>query len=143
VKFTNDGGFVTLRGTCVARADVGRISASRAGRSPSSADHAFAEFLQIRVTDSGIGIPPERLMHLFEPFSQIDSGLSRRFEGTGLGLVIVKRLAELHGGAVAVESTVGEGSCFTIWLPFRPVGDVPPTPALVSGAGGALPWRQF
>ena len=49
----------------------------------------------------------------------IDSGLSRKFEGTGLGLAMVKLLAELHGGVVAVQSAVGEGSCFTVWLPLR------------------------
>ena len=69
--------------------------------------------------DRGIGISPEGLECLFEPFSQIDSRLARTFEGTGLGLALVKRLAELHGGAVAVESAVGEGSCFTVWLPLR------------------------
>ena len=63
--------------------------------------------------------PPEGLEHLFKPFSQIDSGLARKFEGTGLGLAMVKLLAELHGGTVAVESAVGEGSCFTVWLPLR------------------------
>ena len=78
----------------------------------------FDEFLRITVTDSGIGISPEGLEHLFKPFSQIDSGLSRKFEGTGLGLAMVKLLAELHGGAVAVESAVDEGSRFTVWLPF-------------------------
>src|SRR6202011_6402903 len=82
-------------------------------------DSEFAEFLKITVTDSGIGISPEGLNHLYKPFSQIDSGLARRFEGTGLGLAMVKLLAELHGGVVAVESAVGEGSCFTVWLPFR------------------------
>ena len=56
---------------------------------------------------------------MFQPFSQIDSGLARKFEGTGLGLSMVKQLAWLHGGAVAVESAVGEGSCFTVWLPLR------------------------
>ena len=59
------------------------------------------------------------LERLFQPFSQIDSGLARKFEGAGLGLAMVKRLAELHGGTVAVESAVGEGSCFTVWLPLR------------------------
>ena len=77
------------------------------------------QFLKISVTDSGIGISPEGLEHLFKPFSQIDSGLARRFEGTGLGLAMVKLLAELHGGAVAMESAVGEGSRFTVWLPLR------------------------
>ena len=86
------------------------------------ADSAFADFLEIRVTDSGIGIPPEALEQLFRPFSQIDSGLARKFEGTGLGLAMVKLLAELHGGSVAVESAVGEGSCFTVWLPLRSRG---------------------
>ena len=71
------------------------------------------------VTDSGIGISPEGIEHLFRPFSQIDSGLARRFDGTGLGLAMVKLLAELHGGTVAVESAVNEGSRFTVWLPLR------------------------
>jgi CheY-like chemotaxis protein len=77
------------------------------------------EFLEISVTDSGIGIAPEGFEHLFKPFSQIDSGLARKFEGTGLGLAMVKLLAELHGGAVAVASEVGHGSRFTVWLPLR------------------------
>jgi CheY-like chemotaxis protein len=67
---------------------------------------------------------------LFKPFSQIDSGLARRFEGTGLGLAMVKLLAELHGGAVAVESAVGEGSCFTVWLPIRAAGQEAPAKVL-------------
>jgi DNA-binding response OmpR family regulator len=56
---------------------------------------------------------------LFQPFNQIDGGLARKFEGTGLGLAMIKLLAELHGGRVAVESAADEGSCFTVWLPFR------------------------
>ena len=83
------------------------------------ADNEFAEFLKISVTDRGIGISPVGLEHLFTPFSQIDSGLARKFEGTGLGLAMVKLLAELHGGTVAAESAVGEGSRFTVWLPLR------------------------
>src|SRR6202011_580782 len=92
-------------------------------------DSEFAEFLKITVTDSGIGISPEGLNHLYKPFSQIDSGLARKFEGTGLGLVMVKLLAELHGGAVAVQSAVGEASSFTVWLPIRVLGDGAVTPA--------------
>jgi signal transduction histidine kinase len=81
------------------------------------------------VKDDGIGISREGLEQLFRPFSQIDSGLARKFEGTGLGLAMVKLLAELHGGAVAVESAVGEGSLFTIWLPLRsPGGSALPRP---------------
>src|SRR6185503_10757485 len=89
------------------------------GRSFPLADNEFADFFKIDVTDSGIGISPEGLEQLFKPFSQIDRGLARRFEGTGLGLAMVKLLAELHGGAVAVESAEGAGSCFTVWLPLR------------------------
>jgi signal transduction histidine kinase/HAMP domain-containing protein/CheY-like chemotaxis protein len=119
VKFTEEGGQVTLHAGRVPRAEVGRLCGSWTGSSFPLADSEYEEFLKISVTDSGIGISPEELEHLFQPFSQIDSGLSRKFEGTGLGLAMVKLLAELHGGAVAVESAVGEGSCFTVWLPFR------------------------
>ena len=119
VKFTVEGGQVNLRVDRVSRAEVGRLSGSWAGRSFPLADNEFAEFLKISVTDSGIGISPEALQHLFKPFSQIDSGLARKYEGTGLGLAMVKLLAELHGGAVAVESEVDKGSCFTVWLPLR------------------------
>src|SRR5215210_1550598 len=120
VKFTSDKGEVTLRASRVAREDVGQISDSSIGRSFPVAGNEFTDFLRITVTDSGIGISPEGLERLYKPFSQIDSGLARKFEGTGLGLAMVKLLADLHGGAVAVESEVGKGSSFTVWLPFRP-----------------------
>ena len=119
VKFTNERGQVTLRAGRVPRAEAGQVSGVRTSRTFPVADNDFAEFLEISVTDNGIGISPEGLAHLFSPFSQIDSGLARKFEGTGLGLAMVKLLAELHGGSVAVESAVGEGSCFTVWLPLR------------------------
>jgi PAS domain S-box-containing protein len=119
VKFSADGGAVTLRANRVPRADVGLLTSNWIGRSFPLAENEFGEFLRISVTDRGIGISPDGLDHLFQPFSQIDSGLGRRFEGTGLGLAMIKLLAELHGGAVAVESAVDEGSCFTVWLPIR------------------------
>jgi PAS domain S-box-containing protein len=146
VKFTHDGGQVTLRAGRVPRAEVGRRSGARTARSFPLADSEFAEFLEISVTDSGIGISPEGLAHLFTPFSQIDSGLARKFEGTGLGLAMVKLLAELHGGVVAVESAVGQGSCFTVWLPLRapeegalaPVKAVAPPIEALARTGTAL-----
>jgi len=70
------------------------------------------------VIDNGIGIAHEDLKTLFTPFTQIDSSLSRQYEGTGLGLVIVYKLTELHGGSVMVESEPGKGSRFTIILPW-------------------------
>jgi PAS domain S-box-containing protein len=121
VKFTVDGGQVTLRAVRVTRREVGELSGPRTSRTFPLADSNFANFLKISVTDSGIGITADGLQRLFRPFSQIDSGLARKFEGTGLGLAMVKLLAELHGGAVAVESAVGQGSCFSVWLPFRPI----------------------
>jgi signal transduction histidine kinase len=119
VKFTNEGGKVILRADRVPRVEVGQLYGPWTGRTFPVADSEFREFLEISVTDNGIGISPEGLERLFTPFSQIDSGLARQFEGTGLGLAMVKRLAELHGGTVSVESAVGEGSCFTVWLPLR------------------------
>jgi PAS domain S-box-containing protein len=118
-KFTPEGGRVTLRARRVPRAAVGQAAGPWAGRYFPYTDDTFADFLEIRVTDSGIGILPDALLRLFRPFSQIDSGLSRKFEGTGLGLAMVKQLAELHGGSVAAESAAGQGSCFTVWLPLR------------------------
>ncbi len=139
VKFTSDGGKVTLRASLVTAADVGRLSGARTSRTFPLADHSFAEFLEISVTDSGIGISTEGLDRLFTPFSQIDSGLARKFEGTGLGLALVKLLAELHGGTIAVESAVGEGSCFRVWLPVRALGDAPKASTSASSGRRAEP----
>ncbi len=72
--------------------------------------------LVVDVKDSGIGIPPDKLAGLFQPFAQADSSMARRFGGTGLGLTISRRLAQLLGGDVVVSSTVGQGSCFTFTM---------------------------
>jgi PAS domain S-box-containing protein len=119
VKFSAEGGKVTLSAHVVPRSRVGRLSGARSGRSCPVADSDFTDFLELNVTDNGIGISEDGLEKLFQPFSQIDSGLARKFEGTGLGLAMVKLLAELHGGSVAAESALGEGSGFTVWLPLR------------------------
>ena len=131
VKFTVDGGQVKLTVSKVPRSEVGRVDGAWNSRNFPVPDNNFANFLRISVTDTGIGISAEGLEHLFNPFSQIDSGLARKFAGTGLGLVLLKNLAELHGGSVATESIVGEGSRFTVWLPLRPPKSAGPTAAKV------------
>ncbi|MEX1159156.1 MAG: ATP-binding protein [Thermomicrobiales bacterium] len=72
---------------------------------------------ELTVSDTGIGIPPEHLAHIFERFYRVDTSRSRALGGTGLGLSIVRQIAEAHGGQVRVRSTVGEGSTFTVALP--------------------------
>jgi len=133
VKFTPEGGHVMLRAGRVLRQDVGRSVGHHQGRTfPLTANVECDDFLRLRVVDTGIGISPTGIEQLFKPFSQIDSGLSRKFEGTGLGLAMVKLLAELHGGTVAVQSSLNEGSCFTVWLPL------PSQPTIVNAQARGL-----
>ncbi|MDA8432278.1 MAG: PAS domain S-box protein, partial [Nitrospiraceae bacterium] len=101
VKFTPPGGSVSVT----------------ASKTP-PAEHA-GEFLEISVSDTGIGISDDDVEKLFQPFEQLDSSMARRYEGTGLGLVMVKKLTELHGGSVEVRSEEGKGSTFVARLPFR------------------------
>jgi PAS domain S-box-containing protein len=141
VKFTSEGGLVALHASRVPRSRVGASSGTWPSRDfplPEGEEHA--EFLQISVRDNGIGISPDGLERLFTPFSQIDSGLARRFEGTGLGLAMVKLLAELHGGTVTVESAVGQGSRFTVWLPLRSpkAAPAPPMPTPVAAMDAVM-----
>ena len=73
--------------------------------------------LELEVTDSGIGMTPEELTLIFEPFKQVDNAYTKRFAGTGLGLSITKREVELLLGEIIVESTPGRGSKFIIRIP--------------------------
>jgi PAS domain S-box-containing protein len=121
VKFTPENGRVTISARRVARGEVGLSAAgSRAFELPASDTPEFAE---ISVADTGIGIARENLDRLFEPFVQIDSSLARQHHGTGLGLALVRRLAELHGGTVGIASTPGHGTAVSVWLPLLPVAD--------------------
>lgn len=99
VKFTPNGGHVTLSVTT----------------DPS------AQLIHLAVQDTGPGIAPADQARLFQPFIQVDSQLSRQHEGSGLGLALVKRFAEQHGGTVRLDSTgiPGQGCCFTISLPLQ------------------------
>ncbi|BAY22903.1 two-component hybrid sensor and regulator [Calothrix sp. NIES-2100] len=103
IKFTPNGGQVTLDVTVQNSSEL-------------LDTHSWILF---SVTDTGIGIAPADQARLFQPFVQIDSSLNRKYEGTGLGLVLVKRIIELHGGNVSLRSELGQGSCFTVSLPYN------------------------
>jgi signal transduction histidine kinase/CheY-like chemotaxis protein len=115
VKFTEEGGQITLEVALIApREDL----------------QDMQNYLQISITDTGIGISPENINKLFQPFIQVDSALNRKYEGTGLGLALVKQIVELHGGNVGLTSELGVGSCFTISLPY--VNNVTPPPPVIT-----------
>ncbi|MBD2355325.1 PAS domain-containing protein [Tolypothrix sp. FACHB-123] len=101
IKFTPNGGRVSLH---VKVQNFGEV-----------ADNMT--WILFSVSDTGIGIAPADQARLFQPFVQIDSSLNRKYEGTGLGLVLVKRITEMHGGYVSLRSELGQGSCFTVCLP--------------------------
>jgi signal transduction histidine kinase len=99
LKFTERGG-VTLHVSCTRGEPVSARDTRRELR------------LFFAVSDTGIGIPPDKIQKLFKPFSQVDSSSERRRSGTGLGLIISKRLCELMGGSISVDSKPGEGTTF-------------------------------
>ena len=73
--------------------------------------------IELEVEDNGIGIPRDQLARIFDRFTQVEGSATRRYEGSGIGLALVKEIVMLHGGTIAVESDLGRGSIFTITLP--------------------------
>ncbi len=84
-------------------------------------------FIRFNVADTGIGIAETDIPLLFQPFQQLDGGLDRKYQGTGLGLTLARKLAHLHGGDIIVTSELGKGSCFSLKLPDRTSVDSPST----------------
>ncbi len=114
VKFTPESGSITL--------EISRITSEQM---PTSFTTTTMSYLQVAVIDTGIGIAAENISKLFQPFVQIDSSLNRKYEGTGLGLALVKRIVELHEGRVWLTSETGVGSSFMFALPYNEVVSSP------------------
>ncbi|MBI2569322.1 MAG: response regulator [Candidatus Schekmanbacteria bacterium] len=106
------------------------------------------ESMRLQISDTGIGIAKEELDRLFRPFAQVDSSATRRFGGTGLGLVVVRGVTEALGGSVTVESERGRGSTFTVQLPANPAGAaavtgaLPDAEATVTVELGSTAWQR-
>ena len=114
VKFTPSGGKVSL----LVAIGIGNTWQGKA-IIPQRLQNTNSWMIVFQVVDTGIGIASNNLRLLFQPFVQVDSALNRQYEGTGLGLALVKQIVELHGGQVIAESEVGQGSRFTVALPYE------------------------
>jgi len=124
IKFT-DQGFVAIE-----------VKATPLAGRPGNAQ------VSIQVRDTGTGIDPDKLVTIFDKFTQADGSITRKYGGTGLGLAITKRLTELQGGQVTVESTPGLGSTFTISMPYEIVQEPAPS-AVASAPPAAMPAGQL
>jgi signal transduction histidine kinase/CheY-like chemotaxis protein/uncharacterized membrane protein affecting hemolysin expression len=109
---------MNLLNNAVKFTEVGEVVLTVSSMTPEAASRpGETALLTFEVRDTGIGIPADRMERLFKSFSQVDASTTRRYGGTGLGLVISKRLVELMGGEISVESTPGEGTVFRFTLP--------------------------
>jgi signal transduction histidine kinase len=123
IKFTPEGGQVSVH-ACVEDDRRGAEEQGSRGDEklapPLPRPSAPRQYLEVSVTDTGIGIPPEDLERIFGEFEQVTDPARRHQEGTGLGLALVKRLVEMHGGEIRVESLPGRGSTFAFTIPIAP-----------------------
>ncbi len=118
VKYTPEGGKVCLSAIIVRSSEFG-VQNKQEFTSELITQHSelHRDFIEISVSDTGIGIPKEHLDRIFERFYRVDKARSRELGGTGLGLAIVKHIVETHGGTIQVQSTLGQGSTFSLILP--------------------------
>lgn len=122
IKYTHRGGFVRLTIGFESGEEANHGHGNHPGTHvPDDEDAAPAGWIVMRVADDGMGIAPEELDQIFELYKQAGQSANRRYRGTGLGLAVVRDLTELHGGTVAAESRVKEGSTFTVRIPYAPV----------------------
>lgn len=118
LKFTPEGGRVGVQLSVISEqgAEGGGLRAEGKNSSPSALGPQRSALVSVR--DSGIGIPHDRLPHIFDRFFQVDSSQTREFEGTGIGLALVQELVQIHGGGISVQSTEGFGTTFVVSLPL-------------------------
>jgi Signal transduction histidine kinase len=116
IKFNRKGGKVVVEVECVT---VERKPQKGPEELPAAFAPADEGMVRLTVTDTGIGIPKEKLTRIFDSFYQIDHSSTREYGGTGLGLAIAKSFIEAHGGSIQVQSELGKGSSFSIWLPIE------------------------
>ncbi|MGE4556103.1 MAG: PAS domain S-box protein [Desulfovibrionaceae bacterium] len=114
-----------LLGNALKFTEKGRVS-MEATLLPNASDGEV--FILFTIADTGAGVPDDRLNDIFSPFTQVDGSFTRSYQGAGLGLAICKRIVELMGGAMSVESEYGRGTTFYVSIPFK-VGDAPTAPA--------------
>jgi len=121
IKFTPEGGQVTVTARRVSSFEFPVSSSQSETRNPKPETPKSPDFVEISVVDTGIGITAEDMIKLFQPFTQLDSGLARQHNGTGIGLTLTKQLVELHDGRIwATSEGKGRGSSFTARFPLAP-----------------------
>ncbi len=142
VKFTPAGGSVRVLARWVPGPG---IAGMRVGAGPLAGIGGGEEapgWIEISVTDTGIGIKADDLPKLFKEFTQLESPYTKEYEGTGLGLALTKKLVELHGGTIKVTSEIDKGSRFYFTLPLGTVQDARPDTSPADGRHGKRPGRQ-